>query len=178
MPNRLHLLGQTFGRLTVISAGTLSPAGYWYLCRCTCGNAKWIRSRSLTSPQGTRSCGCLRVEWYRRQWTYHGGAKRIGTDMKKRALYVAWGNMKSRCWTRTNPAFKHYGGRGITICASWTFFAIFWRDMQATRSPGLSLERLDNEDGYHRLNCAWISQTRQLENRRPNGNGKHADEPF
>ena len=181
IPDRLYLSGQRFGRLLVISSGTPSPVGYWYLCRCECGsNPKWIRSRALTcAREPTRSCGCLKVEWYRRAATVHGAAGSKRTD-KQKAMYEAWRNMTQRCFNQAHPSFKHYGGRGILTCSAWSFsFALFWRDMQSTWFSGSTLERLDNEDGYYAGNCAWRDQKAQLANRRPNGNGKHAgEEPF
>lgn len=108
--------------------------------------------------------------------TLHGAARRMGVTDKERALYVAWGNMTQRCFNPQNPAFKHYGGRGIVTCSSWTFFALFWRDVQSSWFPGGTLERTDNELGYNRQNCEWTTQHAQVHNRRPNG--KHAEEPF
>lgn len=32
---------------------------WWWLCKCNCGNEKWIRSDSLTKKNPTQSCGCL-----------------------------------------------------------------------------------------------------------------------
>lgn len=87
--------------------------------------------------------------------------------------------MTQRCYNSRNPAFKHYGGRGIYTSSSWTFFALFWADMGLFWYPGATLERVDNELGYSKANCEWTSQKQQLANRRPNGNGKHAtEEPF
>lgn len=52
------ILGQHFGRLTVIAkAPSRNGRSYW-LCRCECGNEVIVRGTSLTSGN-TKSCGCL-----------------------------------------------------------------------------------------------------------------------
>lgn len=58
----MNLIGQRFGRLTVID-NSKTRKGY-VLCRCDCGNVKEIRANSLTKQkQPTRSCGCIRSEY-------------------------------------------------------------------------------------------------------------------
>ena len=39
--------------------------------------------------------------------------------LAKSRLYRIWINMKSRCYNPNVPAYKNYGGRGITICDEW-----------------------------------------------------------
>lgn len=59
MPIVLDLTGRRFGRLTVIgSSRTTRHQKLEWLCRCDCGNEKWILSNSLCRLR-TRSCGCL-----------------------------------------------------------------------------------------------------------------------
>lgn len=59
-----NLLGQTFGRLTVlekdIEASKKHGRAYW-LCQCSCGKQKTIAGLSLIRG-ATQSCGCLRNE--------------------------------------------------------------------------------------------------------------------
>lgn len=57
----IDLTGQKFGKLTVIKRAE-TPDGknkntYW-LCKCECGNEKVLQAGNLTSPRGTKSCGC------------------------------------------------------------------------------------------------------------------------
>ncbi len=54
----LDLIGQTFGRLTVLGpAGKIGRSKAWR-CRCECGNETVVRAASLRAGL-TRSCGCL-----------------------------------------------------------------------------------------------------------------------
>jgi hypothetical protein len=55
------LVGQVFGRLTVIEFAGKSPKkGVIWKCKCECGNVKNIFRRDLTKTSNpTKSCGCL-----------------------------------------------------------------------------------------------------------------------
>lgn len=60
------LTGQKFNMLTVLSqtddvVGKNGQHHRRWLCQCECGNTKKIRETSLR-PNGTKSCGCLRIK--------------------------------------------------------------------------------------------------------------------
>jgi hypothetical protein len=57
MSKLIDLTGKIFGRLTVIKYMNK----YKWLCKCSCGNEKEIRSDMLKSGT-TKSCGCLQKE--------------------------------------------------------------------------------------------------------------------
>ena len=66
MGKSIDLIGQTFGRLTVLKqAGHLvEPSGQkklLYLCKCSCGNKVTVRANNLKTGR-TKSCGCLKRE--------------------------------------------------------------------------------------------------------------------
>ena len=57
-----NLIGQKFGRLTVIEEQGRSSRGYViWKCLCSCGNYVEVSSHNLMSGN-TRSCGCLHTE--------------------------------------------------------------------------------------------------------------------
>ncbi len=56
----LNLIGQTFGRLTVIAQAPTVHYSQWR-CRCTCGGEKVVSSKMLRGGWA-KSCGCLRRE--------------------------------------------------------------------------------------------------------------------
>lgn len=56
--HRKNLVGQHFGRLTVIRYEKTKGSRACWLCRCSCGRQLVISSTSLLSGD-TRSCGCL-----------------------------------------------------------------------------------------------------------------------
>ena len=159
---RLHLIGRTFGRLTVVSSGTAAEAGYHYLCRCQCGTFTTVASKELVRGH-VQSCGCLKGN------KVHGHSPRGGSS----AIYNAWKNMRARCERRSHEQFASYGGRGIQVCAQWSAsFVAFLKDMKESWYPGRTLDRLDNDGPYNRQNCAWRSMTEQNYNRRAYGSGK------
>ena len=53
------MIGQKFGILTVLDEKyNKENKRYYLLCKCECGNEKWIRKDSIKSGK-QKSCGCL-----------------------------------------------------------------------------------------------------------------------
>jgi hypothetical protein len=64
--------------------------------------------------------------------------------------------------------YKHYGARGIKVCAAWLeSFDNFYADI-GKRPDGLTLDRIDVNGDYEPTNCRWLSHARQQLNRRDN----------
>lgn len=55
------LIGNNYGRLTVISEGARQGSDRYWLCQCICGNSKYIIGKNLRDGK-TKSCGCLQRE--------------------------------------------------------------------------------------------------------------------
>lgn len=78
--------------------------------------------------------------------------------------------MKDRCNRVNCPAYKDYGGRGISICEEWLDnFESFYRwAISNGYSDTLTIDRIDNNKGYSADNCRWITRTKQCLNTRYN----------
>lgn len=61
MPKKLDLVGQKFGKLTVIESAPNKGRRTQWKCKCECGNECIVLTESLRSGR-TSSCGCLRSE--------------------------------------------------------------------------------------------------------------------
>lgn len=87
--------------------------------------------------------------------------------MTRHPAYAVWRSMLARCHNPEHYAFHNYGARGITVCDAWrASFDAFWTDMGAAYQTGLSIDRIDNDDGYNAANCRWTDRRTQASNRR------------
>lgn len=96
-----------------------------------------------------------------------------GNNRKPSREYISWRAAKQRCFYPKRPSFKHYGGRGITMCPHWkSSFPKFLADM-GLRPEKTFLERVDNDKGYlcpiclpPEGNCCWATRSQQNKNQR------------
>ena len=152
------LTGRVFGRLTVQSRSDLAGKVAW-LCVCSCGGKKHLITGALTnSRDGTKSCGCLQKEAMKKIRTTHGKSKTY--------LHRTWASMIQRCTKQSNPAYPRYGARGISVDPQWACsFENFQRDVGPRPSSSHTLDRIDNDDGYHKNNVQWATKKQQARNR-------------
>lgn len=154
-----NLIGQRFGRLTVIERAPNRPGSTCAIwrCICDCGNEKVKASHDLRRAHAP-SCGC----WGRERISEAKGTHRL-TETRE---YVIWAGMKQRCRNSRSMAFPNYGGRGIQMCDRWAdSFESFLEDM-GNAPAGTSIDRIDNDGNYEPGNCRWATSATQIRNRR------------
>lgn len=138
------------------------------LCECDCGTIKTINRKMFTGKK-VKSCGCAQSEWlieYNKRQKETGAHHNTTHGMSKTPLYRCWVNMKARCYDENEPAYKNYGGRGISVCDRWkNSFEMFLQDM-GIPERGLTLDRLNPNGNYEPDNCVWADVAQQALNKR------------
>lgn len=157
------ITGKRFGKLIVVSLHGRSKKGngfkpYQWLCKCDCGGTRITRTNSLVSGM-TISCGCMLHKHKKHGLYYHH-------------LDNIYCHMISRCHNEKDKSYKYYGGRGIFVCDEWR------RDVRAfvdhllsigwTKDCGLSIDRINNNDGYHPSNVRLATNIQQARNNSKN----------
>lgn len=168
-------LGEKYGRLTVTDRYEDRAK-----CLCDCGNEADVRMDKLRRGE-TKSCGCLAAEHLAQMQRVHEAAElrkaqaKAARKAEKKArvwapgekqLRAVWGAMWSRCTSPANKGYQRYGGRGISVEPSWEKFEVFHEWAKAAGyTPGLWLEREDNDGPYSPGNCTWATPKTQGRNR-------------
>lgn len=169
--NFTDLTGRTVGQLHVdyyigksFTKKNNKAPKIWYMCTCSCG-MKTIISAVVLSSNRISSCGCQTILIH----TKNG----YSNNPKYQRLYSCLLHMKLRCYNPNDKEYASYGGRGITICDEWmieenyqglTNF-INWAYNESNYEPGLTIERINVDEGYSPENCLWVTREDQALNK-------------
>lgn len=154
---KLDVLGNKFGRWTIIKAVPYTGTKTTWLCRCECGTTRKVRLSSLRNGDSV-SCGCYAEEL---KTKYESGK---GTDTPE---YWVWSCMIQRCHNPKASSYHNYGGRGIKVCQEWKdSFLKFFNHIGSRPTPTHSIDRINNDGNYEPGNVRWATRHEQNLNTR------------
>lgn len=156
-------IGERFHRQIVLSEAPRTescPRTRRLMVRCDCGTVHTAPMKAIIYGKA-KSCGCLQKEWLLQRFTTHGA--------NSHPLFNTWRAMIARCENPSNIGFARYGGRGIKVCDEWKADPhAFFTAVGPKPFPGASLDRIDNDSGYHPGNVRWATRKEQGRNRSVN----------
>jgi hypothetical protein len=149
---KLDLVGQKFGRLTVLEVCGRNHNVRVWKCQCDCGKQHEVEQNHLSSGR-TTSCGC----YHKEKVTTHG----LSNSPEERA----YDHARQRCKPNHNK-HAHYFDRGIRF--EFTSFEQFYAEVGPKPTPKHSLDRIDNDGNYAPGNIRWATKSEQERNKRCN----------
>lgn len=142
------MVGEIFGKWTIVGDVESNKQFKRYLCRCDCGNIVIVMMQSLKSGNSIQCKECYRNRGHRKS---------------KTSTYKIWTGLFTRCYNKNHTTYKYYGAKGILVDNEWRSYEKFLKDM-GERPTDHQIDRIDITKGYYKDNCRWVSK--QDNNRR------------
>jgi len=158
---RLDLTGQKFWKLTVIWLAFYKDCRSYWNCECECWNKKVVSLWNLRLWQ--KWCWCLHYVFKIQRWKENNMYKHWMTKTKFYKKYIS---ILERCNNKNCKAYKNYGWRWIQC--KWKSFEEFKNDMYWSYEKWLTIDRIDNNWNYNKINCRRATIKEQQLNKRNN----------
>lgn len=172
---RKNIIGQTFGRLTVVGDGSRRGHRILWRCVCVCGKEREVEGYSLYMGR-TKSCGCFKTEAAKNRCGAKSHAfKHGGTISKYSYIYRTWTAHLRNILSEKAKYHKYY--KNMPIFPEWdrTFlknsaYLHFEKYILETLGPRpgkeWSLDIIDHTKGFVPGNLRWAQFQEQVINRR------------
>lgn len=89
----------------------------------------------------------------------------------KHPMYKRWVGMIDRCHNPNRNNYKDYGKKGIEVCPEWkepingfVNFVEYVSRLDGYGAKGMTLDRIDNNEGYKPNNVRWATKHQQESN--------------
>ena len=144
--------GTVLGRWTLLESAPNKTVRVW--AECGCGREY---ERSVIHMEHNPQCHSCAATMRN---TTHG--------YRQRPEYRRWCSMMERCYNPNYQGYKHYGGRGVTVCERWRHsFENFLADMGELPFPGAQLDKdilSPHQRGmiYSPEYCQWVTKKQNI----------------
>lgn len=90
--------------------------------------------------------------------------------MSHTRLHNIWLCMRERCSKSHSSCYHKYGAKGIRVCEEWDNSFEAFRDwsLENGYTDSLTIDRINSHGDYSPLNCRWVTQKVQQNNRSNN----------
>ena len=136
------------------------------ICSCDCGCENEELKYKYSDFKKHRHSSCGRI----RHTTKHG--------LSRTKIYNVWQNMNYRCDKPSDCNYHKYGAKGIIVCEEWNYhnpngFINFYNWSKSNGyKEGLTIDRIDETEGYYPRNCRWATYEEQNTHLGMNKNNK------
>jgi hypothetical protein len=160
---KLDVTGQKYGRLLALNPSeSVGKKTVWNFM-CDCGTQKAVALDHVRSGR-INSCGCLRNEVTAARSITHGHS----VGRKESRELKSYNHTKSRCMNPRDKKYPQYGGRGISMCEEWLNDASKFIEDMGPCPSGMTIDRIDPNGNYEKLNCRWATTYQQARTRTDN----------
>src|ERR1700755_3379932 len=99
----LDLVGQKFGKLSVLELAPPDGVRTRFFCECQCGKTVVLIGSELKRGNH-KSCGCSM------------GKPVTTKEYREHPLYDVWKGMKARCRDKKHKGHRNYVDKGVEVC--------------------------------------------------------------